>query len=100
MYVHFRFPNQQRESTTFSAQVNICYLSSPEKRSRMSQVRQENKILPYNIKKLKIQLTSAISNDGVVVDEALSQDVCKVMEEKSRDATDFFISIFKKAVAD
>ena len=72
---------QSSSQRPVSIYTNIRYLSPLEQKQRMDSLRQTNKSLQLKITRLKEKLSTVIAEQGVTLDEDISNDLCQVMAE-------------------
>ena len=72
---------QSSSQRPVSIYINIRYLSPLEQKQRMDSLRQTNKSLQLKITRLKEKLSTVIAEQGVTLDEDISNDLCQVMAE-------------------
>ena len=79
--------------------INDRYLSTPERKRRLTSIRHRNKALQLKIERLKVKMEAVIEDQGVILDEATSTDLQQIMMEEEKQlgeslAQDSFKSIF------
>ena len=82
-----------------SSHTNYRFLTSPEKRSRLKNIRKVNRALDMKLKRLKAKLSEVIETSGVHLDADTSHDLETIMEEEETRITyseESFQSIFWK----
>lgn len=72
---------QSSSQRPVSIYTNIRYLSPLEQKQRMDSLQQTNKSLQLKITRLKEKLSTVIAEQGVTLDEDISNDLCQVMAE-------------------
>lgn len=68
-------------ATLSTSSVNYRYLTIPEKRTHLLDMKKENRALNMCVKRLELKLSEVIENKGVILDEETSADFYTVMEE-------------------
>ena len=76
--------------TNPSSHVNLRFLSTPEKISRIQVLQKQKKSLNAKIKRLKLKLQNVIQRDGVILDEEISSDMEEIMKAESHSITSTF----------
>lgn len=58
-------------------------MRTPEAKKRLSRLHSKSRTATQHVKRMEKRLESAIQHRGVVVDDALHQDLCSTMAENS-----------------
>ncbi len=77
---------QTYENTTPSSHTNYRYLSTPEKHTRMKNLHHENRLLSMRLERLKLKMVDTIERKGVELDQNLTNDFQKIMDEEEQKA--------------
>ena len=77
-------------TTSATSSVNYRYLTSPEKMARLHSTKNESRALKMRLKRLEAKLAEMVEKNGVTIDDALSEDMCKMMAENDRRVQEEF----------
>ena len=88
-------------ATSASSSVNYRYLTSPEMKTRLHSTKNETRALKLRLKRLESKLSELVERNGVILEEELSADMCKLMDENDSQVQeeykeDTFHNIFWK----
>ena len=78
----------QAKRVAISSHTNYRYLSTPEKHQRMKSLHHENRLARLRLERLRAKLEEAIESKGVSMDDDITDDLHKVMEEEEKKAMD------------
>ena len=70
--------------------MNYRYLTSPEKMARLHSTKNESRALKMRLKRLEAKLAEMVEKNGVTIDDALSEDMCKMVAENDRRVQEEF----------
>lgn len=84
---------------TSSSHINIRYLSALELKDRTTELQHTKKCLQLKISALKEKMAKSVENEGIILDEGISSDFKKIMNDEDKQVTesllpDSFKSIF------
>ena len=72
------------DGTDASSHTNYRFLSTPEKVSRMWDLRKHNKALTAQLKKIQVKLEASIEANGVILDDETCHDMKRIMEDEDQ----------------
>ena len=68
-------------ATSASSSVNYRHLTSPEMKTQLHSTKNETRVLKLRLKKLESKLSEIVERNGVILEEELSADMSKLMDE-------------------
>lgn len=82
------FANREKRSlelaSSATSSVNYRFLTTPERNAQLLSTKKETRALKMRVKRLELKLTGKIEEDGIVLDDKLSIDICQLMDDHDR----------------